>query len=126
MPSEAQDDTILVVDDIPANRALVEAALEDAGYRLVSASSGPEALEHFEREHPACVLLDIRMPGMDGFEVARRMQALPGGAEVPIVFVTALRDVDAFDQAMHAGGFDFLTKPVPRPSCSRGYVPRWP
>lgn len=110
--SDVQGDTILVVDDIPANRALVEAALEDAGYPVCAASSGPEALEHFERERPACVLLDIRMPGMDGFEVARRMQALPGGAEVPIVFVTALRDVDAFDQAMQAGGFDFLTKPV--------------
>jgi two-component system, sensor histidine kinase and response regulator len=110
--ADASGETIFVVDDIPANRALVEAALEDAGYRLVSASSGAEALALFANDKPACVLLDIRMPGMDGFEVARRMRDMPGGVEVPIIFVTALRDVDAFDQAMHAGGFDFLTKPV--------------
>lgn len=112
MGEDKKAEKVLVVDDIAANRALIEATLEDAGYRLQSASSGMEALEAFERDRPDCVLLDIRMPEMDGFEVARRMRAMPGGTAAPILFVTALRDVDAFDEAMRAGGFDFLTKPV--------------
>jgi signal transduction histidine kinase len=58
------------------------------------------------------VLLDVRMPGMDGFAVCSRIRALPEGSDTPVVFLTALRDVDTFDQALRAGGDDFLTKPV--------------
>src|SRR5262249_34077284 len=56
--------------------------------------------------------LDVRMPGMDGFVVCQRLRALPRGAETPVVFLTALRDVDTFDRALRSGGDDFLTKPV--------------
>jgi two-component system, sensor histidine kinase and response regulator len=103
---------ILVVDDNAQNRELARATLEDEGYEVVLASDGVEALEVFEREHPDCVLLDVRMPGLDGFAVCTRLRALPEGSDVPIVFLTALRDVDTFDQALRAGGDDFLTKPV--------------
>jgi two-component system, sensor histidine kinase and response regulator len=103
---------ILVVDDNAANRALAQATLEDEGYTVVVASSGDEGISAFETGHPDCVLLDVRMPGTDGFEVCSRIRALPGGADTPIVFLTALRDVDTFDQAIRAGGDDFLTKPV--------------
>ncbi len=104
--------TILVVDDILSNRSLARGALEDAGHTVVEACSGAEALAVFEGARPECVLLDIRMPGLDGIEVCRRMRALPGGEHTPILFMTALRDIDTFDRAMLAGAFDFLTKPV--------------
>jgi two-component system sensor histidine kinase/response regulator len=103
---------ILVVDDNSENRALAQATLEDEGYIVVLASSGEEGIATFEAERPDCVLLDVRMPGMDGFAVCSRIRALSEGADTPIVFLTALRDVDTFDRALRAGGDDFLTKPV--------------
>ncbi|WP_437658680.1 hybrid sensor histidine kinase/response regulator [Sorangium sp. So ce1182] len=106
---------VLVVDDNEQNRALAQATLEDDGYEVVLAVTGEEAIREFERHRPDCVLLDVRMPGMDGFAVCARIRDLPGGATAPIVFLTALRDVDTFDSALRAGGDDFLTKPV-RPS----------
>lgn len=102
---------ILVVDDNSENRALAKATLEDEGYEVVSAESGEEGISVFQREHPDCVLLDVRMPGTDGFAVCSRIRALPDGADAPIVFFTALRDLDTFDRALRAGGDDFLTKP---------------
>jgi two-component system sensor histidine kinase/response regulator len=103
---------ILVVDDNEANRSLVRGALEDEGHRVVVANGGAEGVAAFEREKPDCVLLDVRMPGVDGFEACRRIRAIPGGAHTPVLFLTALRDVDTFDQAIRSGGDDFLTKPV--------------
>ncbi len=112
MEAETQRPKILVVDDTAENRALAQATLEDEDYQVVQASSGEEALALFERERPDCVLLDVRMPGMDGLTVCQRIRAMDNGAETPVVFLTALRDVDTFDQALKAGGDDFLTKPV--------------
>jgi two-component system, sensor histidine kinase and response regulator len=103
---------VLVVDDNEANRALSRSVLEDEGYRVELTSGGAEGIEAFERERPDCVLLDVRMPGLDGFAVCERIRALPGGDDVPILFLTAQRDVDTFDHALRAGGDDFLTKPV--------------
>jgi signal transduction histidine kinase len=104
--------TVLVVDDNEANRALARSTLEDEGYRVVLASGGREGVAAFERDLPDCVLLDVRMPDLDGFAVCAQIRALPRGADVPVLFLTALRDVDTFDQALRAGGDDFLTKPV--------------
>jgi signal transduction histidine kinase len=104
--------TILVVDDNEANRALARSTLEDEGYRVVVATGGHEGVAAFEREAPDCVLLDVRMPDLDGFAVCQRIRELSGGPDAPVLFVTALRDVDTFDQALRAGGDDFLTKPV--------------
>ena len=111
-PSSDALATILVVDDNEANRALARSTLEDEGYRVVDASDGRGGLEALEREKPDCVLLDVRMPDVDGFEACKRIRALPGGQDIPIVFLTALRDVDTFDRALAVGGDDFLTKPV--------------
>jgi two-component system, sensor histidine kinase and response regulator len=111
-PTPTLTSTILVVDDNESNRALARATLEDEGYRVVVASDGVEGVAAFERDAPDCVVLDVRMPGLDGFEACVRIRALPGGGDVPVIFVTALRDVDAFDRARSAGGDDFLTKPV--------------
>jgi signal transduction histidine kinase len=104
--------TVLVVDDNEANRALALATLEDEGYEVVLASDGRSGIEAFSRVRPDCVLLDVRMPGVDGFAVCKELRHLPGGAETPILFLTALRDVDTFETALSAGGDDFLTKPV--------------
>ena len=103
---------ILVVDDNEQNRALARATLEDENYRVVLAASGAEALKLLEADPPDCVLLDVRMPGMTGFEVCAKLRELPQGADVPVVFLTALRDVETFDEALRVGGDDFLTKPV--------------
>ncbi|MEJ7729635.1 MAG: hybrid sensor histidine kinase/response regulator [Polyangiaceae bacterium] len=104
--------TVLVIDDNEANRALAKAALEDEGHGVVLASSGGEGIEAFGRTRIDCVLLDVRMPGIDGFAVCQQLRRLPGGAEVPILFLTALRDVETFEMALTAGADDFLTKPV--------------
>ncbi len=103
---------ILVVDDNDANRLLALSTLEDEGYRVVLAGGGLAGVAAFQRERPDCILLDVRMPEMDGFAVCQRIRALPGGNDTPIIFLTALRDVETFDSALRAGGDDFLTKPV--------------
>jgi two-component system sensor histidine kinase/response regulator len=103
---------VLVVDDNQQNRALAEATLELENYAVVLAQTGEEALRAFAERRPDCILLDAKMPGMDGPETCRRLRALPGGQEVPIVFLTASRDVDTFEAALAAGGDDFVTKPV--------------
>jgi two-component system sensor histidine kinase/response regulator len=103
---------ILVVDDNEQNRALARATLELESYDVDLARSGEEGLRAFVERLPDCVLLDVRMPGMDGFETCRRLRALPGGGDVPIIFLTASRDVDTFDRAQACGADDFVTKPV--------------
>lgn len=107
--------TVLVVDDNAENRALAQATLEDEGVHVVLAKDALSGIAAFEREKPACVLMDIRMPGIDGIEACQRIRALPGGDDVAIIFVTAQRDVETFDRALAAGGDDFITKPF-RPS----------
>jgi len=103
---------ILVVDDNAQNRALAQATLEDEGYNVILAETGEDGVRAVQSERPDCVLLDVRMPGTDGFAVCTRIRALPEGSDTPVVFLTALRDVDTFDRALRAGGDDFLTKPV--------------
>jgi signal transduction histidine kinase len=112
---ERRHNVVLVVDDNASNRALAQATLEDEGYQVVLAASGEAGVTAFLRDQPDCVLLDVQMPEMDGVAVCRRIREAPGGDDVPIVFLTAQRDVDTFDRAQKAGGDDFLTKPF-RPS----------
>ncbi len=106
---------MLVVDDNAENRALACATLEDDGYQVVAAKDGAEAVATYESAKPACILLDIQMPGLSGSDVCERIRSLPGGEVVAIVFVTAQREIATFDRALLAGGDDFLTKPF-RPS----------
>ncbi|MDI3284757.1 hybrid sensor histidine kinase/response regulator [Polyangium sp. 15x6] len=103
---------VLVVDDNEPNRVLAEETLRLEGYDVVIATTGEQALEVFVREAPDLVLLDIRMPGLDGFATCARLRALPRGTETPVVFLTALRDLETFDRASRVGADDFLTKPV--------------
>jgi len=103
---------VLVVDDNEQNRILAEETLRAEDCDVALAQNGEEAIEIFARERPDLVLLDVRMPGLDGFATCARLRALPEGAATPIVFLTALRDLETFDRASRAGADDFLTKPI--------------
>ncbi len=105
---------ILVVDDNAQNRAVAEAHLVAEGYAVVLAVSGEEALTMIEPHAPDLILLDVLMPGIDGFETCRRIRALRGGTEIPIVFLTALADLGSHRKALDSGADDFLTKPINR------------
>ncbi len=103
---------VLVVDDVPPNVKLLEAKLTSEYFDVLTAHSGPEALEVIAREHPDIILLDVMMPGMDGFEVCRRIKADPATAHIPVVMVTALDQPSDRVTGLEAGADDFLTKPV--------------
>lgn len=103
---------ILVVDDIAPNVKLLEAKLTREFFHVVTAMSGPEALEKAKSERPDVILLDIMMPGMDGFEVCERLKADPSTQNIPVVMVTALTDISDRVRGLEAGADDFLSKPV--------------
>jgi PAS domain S-box-containing protein len=106
--------TILVVDDEPAGREALRALLASSGYRLAFASGGAEALQRAAELRPDLVLLDVMMPGLDGFEVCRRLRADPLISEVPIILLTALDDRASRLQGIDAGADDFVSKPFDR------------
>jgi signal transduction histidine kinase len=103
---------VLIVDDDTASRSTVAALLSPAGYRLRFASSGEEALAAVEEETPDLVLMDVMMPGLDGFEVCRRLRVLLREEYIPIILVTALDGRKDIVQGLEAGADDFLHKPV--------------
>jgi two-component system, sensor histidine kinase len=112
-------DDILVVDDNPANLVAIEAALAPLGRKLVSASSGVEALGKLLEQDFALILLDVAMPGITGIETARMIRSRERSRGTPILFVTGMSWQDeAIDEAYEVGGFDFLIKPV-RPEVLR-------
>lgn len=105
---------ILIVDDNAASRETLEATLAAQAYTLELAEDGMQALEKADSLHPDLVLLDVMMPGMDGFEVCRRLRATPGLAEVPIILLTALDDAASRLEGIEAGADDFISKPFDR------------
>ena len=110
----ARHTTILIVDDEPHNRRLLEALLLPEGYRTQCASCGEEALAMAAACPPDLILLDIMMPGMDGYAVAKALKAQPATANVPIIMVTAHIDRSARLAGLDSGAEEFLTKPVDR------------
>jgi two-component system cell cycle response regulator len=106
--------TVLIVDDDVAGQEALEATLTGQGYELLYASSGPEALAMAGHCLPDVILLDVMMPGMDGFEVCRRLRSDPALAEVPVVMITALDDRQALLDGLGAGADDFISKPFDR------------
>jgi CheY-like chemotaxis protein/DNA-binding CsgD family transcriptional regulator len=109
---QAGGELVLIVDDVPDNLSLLHDALDDAGYTVLVATDGPSAIARAQQARPAIVLLDAMMPGMDGFEVARRLKAAPDTAAIPIVFMTALTETEHVVAAFGAGGVDYVTKPI--------------
>ncbi len=114
--------SVLLVDDRPANLVALEATLAPLGIRTVAAVSGPEALRRLLAEEFALVLLDVQMPGMDGFETATLMKRHPRTAHIPIIFVTAIhREAAHLFRGYERGAVDYLTKPFD-PSILRSKV----
>jgi adenylate cyclase len=101
---------ILVVDDVARNVRLLQAVLEDAGFQVVAAGSGKEALSIVAQQPPDLILLDIRMPEIDGYEVCRRIRSDRATADLPIVMVTSAEDEERI-RALQAGADDFVAKP---------------
>jgi DNA-binding response OmpR family regulator/DNA-binding CsgD family transcriptional regulator len=116
MPLNRWDDAsaprVLIVDDVPDNLSALHDALDESGYTVLVALDGPSALARAAQAQPDVVLLDAIMPGMDGFEVARRLKADPLTAGIPILFMTGLTDTEHLVAALEAGGVDYVTKPV--------------
>ena len=106
--------TILIVDDNPTARETLVAMLEGENYDLRLAQDGAHALQMLEQLQPDLILLDVMMPGMDGFEVCRRIRSTPPRAEVPIIMLTALDDRESLVRGIESGADDFLSKPADR------------
>lgn len=102
---------ILIVDDTPANLRLLSGILSDRGYLVRPAPSGALALRAIESNPPDLIILDINMPDMNGYDIARHLKAQPETREIPIIFVSALGEIEDKIRAFRAGGVDYITKP---------------
>lgn len=101
---------ILIVDDNPTSLALLSTSLEDFGYAIKNASDGESALILLDYHRPSLILLDVTMPGISGFETCQRIKANPKTRDVPLVFMTALSDVDNKSKGLALGAVDYITK----------------
>lgn len=108
----ANSDVVLIVDDVPDNLSVLHDALDESGYTVLVATGGEAALQRALQAVPDIVLLDAMMPGMDGFEVAKRLKAMPETAHIPIIFMTGLTETEHLVAALEAGGVDYVTKPI--------------
>src|SRR5215471_21516251 len=105
------NERILVVDDTPANIQTVATILKGHGYQLSVATSGQQALDLLERVRPDLVLLDVMMPGIDGFETCRRIKASEGWRDLPIIFLTAKTETADIVTGFEVGAVDYVAKP---------------
>jgi signal transduction histidine kinase len=102
---------ILIVDDTPTNLDVISEALSDAGFDVAIATSGERALQQLERRSADLILLDVMMPGMNGFETCQHLKTNPKTCDIPVIFMTALSDTDSKVQALEIGAVDYITKP---------------
>src|SRR5690242_17753705 len=110
--TDAEGNTsILVVDDTPANIGFLLETLSKAGHRVRVATDGESALEQAQYSPPCLILLDVMMPGIDGFETCRRLRRIPQLAQIPVIFMTALSDAHDKVRAFEAGANDYIPKP---------------
>jgi two-component system, NtrC family, sensor kinase len=103
--------TILIVDDTPANLEVVCDILNDVGYEIATAIDGDRALKRVQAHPPDLILLDIQMPGLNGFEVCKQLKADAETTQIPVIFMTALGDMDSKVQGFDLGAIDYITKP---------------
>ncbi len=115
MPLEldrSRTDIVLIVDDVPENLSVLHDALDESGFTVLVATNGDTALARARQSLPDIILLDAMMPGMDGFEVARRLKADFSTRHIPIIFMTGLTETEHIVAAFSAGGTDYVAKPV--------------
>jgi CheY-like chemotaxis protein len=104
---------VLVVDDQPVNLSLVEKILQDLPVKIIKATSGKEAIQIAEKQKLALILMDVQMPGMDGFETADRIKKIENTKNTPIIFVTAIgTDAENVQRGYESGAVDYIIKPV--------------
>jgi len=111
-PSESAAKTILIIDDMPANLGVLTSHLEREGYVAVVAQGGEEGVERAEFVRPDLILLDVMMPGLDGFETCRRLKASEITRDIPVIFMTALTDTSDKLTGFAVGAVDYVTKPL--------------
>ncbi|MGG6269615.1 hybrid sensor histidine kinase/response regulator [Leptolyngbya sp. AN03gr2] len=104
-------ETVLVIDDNPTNLDVLYTALDSAGYKVFVATDGESGIEQALEHPPDLILLDVQMPGIDGFETCLRLKSVPSTQDIPIVFMTALADTEAKVKGLNAGAIDYITKP---------------
>ncbi|HZW24871.1 MAG TPA: PAS domain S-box protein [Gallionella sp.] len=104
--------TILIVDDTPSNLSVVVNLFEDRGYRVAIAQDGEEGLQRAQLVQPDLILLDVMMPGIDGFEACRRLKAQESTRDIPVIFMTALASAEHKVRGFGAGAVDYVTKPL--------------
>ncbi|MBY0578050.1 MAG: response regulator transcription factor [Burkholderiales bacterium] len=105
-------DVVLIVDDVPENLSLLHDSLDEAGYTVLVATNGENALQRARKSQPDVILLDALMPGMDGFDVARCLKADFSTQNIPIIFMTGLTETEHVVAAFATGGADYVTKPI--------------
>lgn len=110
--TEMNDAPILVVDDDPDAIEIVQTFLESRGYEVASAADGHEALAQLEEVKPALILLDVMMPGMDGWEVARTVKSHPEFSDIRVVMLTARSDFTDKQEGLRSGADDYIVKPI--------------
>ena len=105
---------VLIVDDERKNRQLIEVMLGECGYELAAAACGEDALAAISADPPDIVLLDVMMPGMDGYQVAARIKGDPATAHIPVIILTSLGDRNSITHGLGAGAERVLSKPINR------------
>jgi DNA-binding response OmpR family regulator/DNA-binding CsgD family transcriptional regulator len=106
---------VMIVDDIPGNLALLSDMLSEAGYRVLVATDGLSAIEQISYLKPDIILLDVMMQGIDGFETCNRLKANPETADIPVLFMTALTELDDLLRGFDEGAVDYIVKPIRPP-----------
>jgi DNA-binding response OmpR family regulator len=112
MPSQLESSTVLIVDDNPHNLKLLLAFLNNFGVKVSVAKSGEAMLRMVQHLIPDLILLDVMMPGLNGFEACQRLKADQATQDIPVIFMTALADVESKIKGFEVGGVDYITKPI--------------
>ncbi len=111
-PFNPENFTVVIVDDNDNNRYAIAKILENAGYRVIESTSGSHAIQIAEEKKPDAIILDVMMPGMDGFEVCHHLKSNPSCSDIPVIFLTARDNDESIEKGFEAGGADYVVKPV--------------